>query len=152
MHRKMRAFNKKAIEDFINKQLGGMEKRKKELTEQLNTFENINIEKDIEKLVADLSSTEKEIINATEQSRDLLNILFDLREKYAQCELSYSQFYSLENQYVADIKRLYFIVHSEFNLLTMFENTQCHFCEVEIKTNNKPSYKESAHDELSRIF
>ncbi|MCC3669089.1 AAA family ATPase [Terrisporobacter mayombei] len=148
---KIRASNKKAIENFINKQLGHMEKRKRELTEQLSTFENINIEKDIEELVADLKSTEKEIINATEQSKDLLSILFDLREKYAKCELSISQFQSLKSQYIADIKRLTFIVDGESNLLTMLENTQCPFCEGEIKPNNKISYKESARGELARI-
>lgn len=148
---KIRASNKKAIENFINKQLGHMEKRKRELTEQLSTFENINIEKDIEELVADLKSTEKEIINVTEQSKDLLSILFDLREKYAKCELSISQFQSLKSQYIADIKRLTFIVDGESNLLTMLENTQCPFCEGEIKPNNKISYKESARGELARI-
>lgn len=90
-----------------------MSERRTQLQQQLKSFGKINAEDEIQKMLDNLSETEKAIVAATDESKELFSALLDYHENEAETVLTYKQFKALESQYIADIKRLTFIVESE---------------------------------------
>lgn len=103
-------------------------------------------------MLDNLSETEKAIVAATDESKELFSALLDYHENEAETVLTYKQFKALESQYIADIKRLTFIVESEQHKHRIEENTTYPFCNGTISANNKESYIEASKAELSRII
>lgn len=148
----IKATRKLSLETYINTQLQNIASRKKELNDELNIYENMDIDKEVKRLVEILDNTEKEIIHTTQRSKNLLSNIMKLHEKETECEVSYSQLQSLKSQYISDIKRLTFIVNGETIMNEMPLNKTCPFCDGEIDSNKNLSYIESARGELARIL
>lgn len=129
-----------------------MSERRTQLQQQLKSFGKINAEDEIQKMLDNLSETEKAIVAATDESKELFSALLDYHENEAETVLTYKQFKALESQYIADIKRLTFIVESEQHKHRIEENTTYPFCNGTISANNKESYIEASKAELSRII
>ncbi|MEG1410847.1 MAG: AAA family ATPase [Terrisporobacter sp.] len=151
-NKKIKVARKKAVETYINEQLSTITKRKATIDDKLKSFTDVNIEEEIEKLIGSLATADKEIVIATNRSKDLLSDLLELREKESECELSYSHYQSLKSQHIADIQRLTFIVDGESNMQNIPKNTRCPFCEGEMEIKDKESYIESSRGELARIL
>ena len=148
----IKATRKLSLETYINTQLENIASRKKELNDELNIYENMDIDKEVKRLVEILDNTEKEIIHTTQRSKNLLSNLMKLHEKETECEVSYSQLQNLKSQYISDIKRLTFIVNGETIMNEIPLNKNCPFCDGEIDSNKNLSYIESARGELTRIL
>ena len=148
----IKATRKLSLDTYINTQLENIASRKKELNDELNIYENMDIDKEVKRLVEILDNTEKEIIHTTQRSKNLLSNLMKLHEKETECEVSYSQLQNLKSQYISDIKRLTFIVNGETIMNEIPLNKNCPFCDGEIDSNKNLSYIESARGELTRIL
>lgn len=143
---------KNAVQHFINGQITEISKKREHLQHQLLDFANVDIEKEVEKLIDNLFETEKSIAAATAESKDLLGTLLSFKEKEAEIALIYSQFQSLKTQYTADIKRLTFIVEGEVHINSFSKNTSCPFCNGIIPLHQRESYIEASKAELSQII
>ncbi len=146
------AAKKSAVHNFVNARVAHMSEQRQMLEKQLSTFNGLDIEKEIQKLITNLSEAEAAISTATDESKDLLSTLMEFKEKEAEAKVIYSQFQSLKSQYVADIKRLSFIVESDAHMHSVEDNTNCPFCNGQIKPQNKESYLVASKAELSRII
>src|SRR5699024_3515189 len=107
---------------------------------------------EMQKLIDNLSETEAAIAAATEESKDLLGTLLDLKEKEAENQVTYSHFQSLRSQYTADIKRLSFIVDGEVHLHSVDKNKKCPFCDGNMQPAERKSYIKASRAELNRII
>lgn len=146
------AAKRKAVHQFVNKQIAQMSDKREQLQRQLISFGDMDIEEQIQKLLDNLSETEESIVAATEESKDLLGTLLGFKEKEAEIAMTYSQFQSLKSQYTSDIKRLTFIVEGEIHMHSVDENTNCPFCNGAIQPKQKESYIEASRAELARII
>lgn len=54
----------------------------------------------MQKLIDNLSETEEAIAAATEESKDLLSTLLNLKEKEAETKVTHSHFQALKSQYL----------------------------------------------------
>ena len=141
-----------AVRQFVNGRILQMSTKREELQEALSAYDNLDVESEIQKLIDNLSETEESIAAATEESKDLLSTLLDFKEKEAETKITYSHFQSLKSQYMADIKRLSFIVDGEVSFNSIEKNEKCPFCDGYIKPKERDSYIETAKAEMNRII
>lgn len=146
------AAKKKAVREFVNARISHMSSKREQLQKQLDLYDGVVVEVEMQNLIASLSDTEEAIAKATHESKDLLANLLDYKEHEAEIAVTYSQFQALKSQYTADIKRLTFIVDSETHLHSVEENTTCPFCNGTIKPTQRKSYIEASKAELTRII
>lgn len=143
---------KEAVRQFANGRIYQMSKKKEELQSTLSYYSDLDVEEEVQKLIDNLSEAETAIAAATEESKNLLGTLLNLKEKEAENQVTYSHFQSLKSQYTADIKRLSFIVDGEIHLHSVDENKKCPFCEGNIRPTERKSYIEASRTELNRII
>lgn len=143
---------KEAVRQFVNGRISHMSKKREELQKALSAYSYLDVEEEMQKLIDNLSETEAAIAAATEESKDLLGTLLDLKENEAENQVTHSHFQSLKSQYTADIKRLSFIVDGEAHLHSVDENRKCPFCEGNIRPTERKSYIEASKAELNRII
>lgn len=150
--KKIRKARKVAVEEYVNKKIQSATDKKKELNKQLEIFDGVDVEKEMQKIIDSLQSTEAKLSQAVEQSRKLLNQIIDLQGKSAECSLLQNRYSSLKSQYVSDIRRLSFIVNGETTLEHVPQNHTCPFCDGKLPERDKKTYIESAQAELDRIL
>ena len=143
---------KEAVRQFVNGRISQMSKKREELQKALSAYSDLDVEEEMQKLIDNLSETEAAIAAATEESKDLLGTLLDLKEIEAENQVTHSHFQSLKSQYTADIKRLSFIVDGEVHLHSVDKNKKCPFCEGNIQPAERKSYIEASRAELNRII
>ncbi len=141
-----------AVRQFVNGRITQMSKKREELQKVLFSFDNFDIELEMQKLIDNLTETEEAIVAATAESKDLLSTLLDFKEKESETKVTYSHFQSLKTQYTADIKRLTFIVDGEKHIHSLDKNKKCPFCDGNFQPKEKESYIEASRAELNRII
>lgn len=149
--KEIRVARKKAVEEYVNRKISDVSKKKEELEKKLTLFDGIDVEEKMQELIDSIQETENKIAKATEESKSILSQIVALQEDMAECNLLQERYASLRGQYVSDIKRLSFIVNGEVELKKVPHNSICPFCEGKIPTKSKKSYIESAQAELQRI-
>ena len=149
--KEIRVARRKAVEEYVNKQLSGISNRKKQLTEQLAAFADVDVEAEITRIVSEIEETDAAITQAVNSSKELLGQVLVTEEKAAECSVLLSRYQSLKSQYAADIKRLTFIVEGEVEYQNIPRVSKCPFCDGKIATHNHQSYIEASRGELARI-
>ena len=149
--KEIRVARRKAVEEYVNKQLSGISNRKKQLTEQLAAFADVNVEAEIARIVSEIEETDASITQAVNSSKELLGQILTTEEKSAECSVLLSRYQSLKSQYAADIKRLTFIVEGEVEYQSVPHVSKCPFCDGKMTTHNRQSYIEASRGELARI-
>lgn len=149
--KEIRVARRKAVEEYVNKQLSGISDRKKKLTEQLAAFADIDVDAEIAHIVSEIEETDASITQAVNNSKELLGQILTTEEKAAECSVLLSRYQSLKSQYAADIKRLTFIVEGEVEYQSVPHVSKCPFCDGKMTTHNRQSYIEASRGELARI-
>lgn len=149
--KEIRIARRKAVEEYVNKQLSGISNRKKQLTEQLAAFVDVDVEAEIGRIVSEIEETDASITQAVNSSKELLGHILTAEEKAAECSVLLSRYQSLKSQYTADIKRLTFIVEGEVEYQSIPHVSKCPFCDGKMTTHNRQSYIEASRGELARI-
>lgn len=149
--KEIRVARRKAVEEYVNKQLSGISNRKKKLTEQLAAFADIDVDAEIAHIVSEIEVTDASITQAVNSSKELLGQILTTEEKAAECSVLLSRYQSLKSQYAADIKRLTFIVEGEVEYQSVPHVSKCPFCDGKMTTHNRQSYIEASRGELARI-
>lgn len=149
--KEIRVAQRKAVEECVNKQLSGISNRKKQLTEQLASFADVDVEAEIARIVSEIEETDVSITKAVNSSKELLGQIMTTEEKAAECSVLLSRYQSLRSQYTADIKRLTFIVEGEVEYQSIPHAAKCPFCDSKMTTHNRQSYIEASRGELARI-
>ena len=149
--KEIRVARRKAIEEYVNKQLTGISDRKRQLTEQLAVLADVDVEAEILRIISEIEATDASITQAVNNSKELLGQILTTEEKAAECIVLLSRYQSLKSQYTADIKRLTFIVDGEVEYQNIPHISKCPFCEGKMSPHSRKSYIEASRGELSRI-
>ncbi len=150
--KEIRTARRKAVEDYVNSQLGNIAKRKETVTASLAAYDGIDVESEMAKIISDIKETDAAITAAVNESRDLLGKIMFAEEKASECAVLLSRYSTLRSQYTADVRRLTFIVEGETKYNKIPRNVKCPFCDGKIENHNHQSYIEAAGAELSRII
>lgn len=141
---------KKAVKEYINKELFKISERHQELLDILNNHSSIDIETEIEKIILEISLNEKKINHYIETNQKILAELYDKNNALSECNVLLNRYDELTTQYDADLKRLNFIVDGEVNLNSSFL-THCPFCDSEVEFKKNKNYIEAAKSDHKKI-
>lgn len=141
---------KNAVKAYINKELFRLSERNQELLAQLKENPNIDIAVEIEKIMAEISTNEKQINSSIEENQKILAQLYEKNENLSECNVLLNRYDELTTQYDADLKRLNFIVDGEANLNTSF-STHCPFCDGEVVVKKNQNYIDAAKSDYKKI-
>lgn len=148
-----RATQKAGVINYLNKKIQDLTEQKNNLEESIAAEAGVDIEGKIETFVAEIEKTEKEIMEASEESRRLLAQIFDLNAKLQEARYLDNSYKALRSQYRSDIKRLVFIVDGNTQGGQIKRKSNCPFCghDMDVEEESKASYVDSARAELARI-
>ncbi|MDD3888741.1 MAG: AAA family ATPase [Syntrophomonadaceae bacterium] len=148
--KKIKEARRNAIADYINKRLADFADRKTELG-KLPYLDALNLQEKVEAILDDITKTEESIAESIKHNKQLLKDIFETNEQLAECNTLYNRYQALRSQYVADIKRLTFIVEGELRKADIPANSKCPFCDGDIPVQEEQSYIDASHGELHRI-
>lgn len=150
--KEIRVARRKAVEEYVNKQLSGIADRKKVLAEQIAVFADVDVEGEIARIIADIEETDAAITQAVNDSKELLGQIMVVEEKAAECAVLLSHYKALKSQYTGDIRRLTFIVDGEVEYQSVPHSAKCPFCDGKMPVRDRTSYIEASRAELTRII
>lgn len=112
--KKIKEARKNAVIKYINDNLNNLAVRKNELIKtETQSIETIQAK--INSTLDEIAEAEGEISIAVTRSKFLSNEIYTLAEQLAECNMLHSRYKALRSQYMADIKRLTFIVEGELH-------------------------------------
>lgn len=141
---------KKAVKDYINKELFRLSERNQKLQAQVQENSKVNIEEEIKDVIAKISELELEIATAIAENQNILSELHTKNEDLAECSILLDRYEELTTQYAADLKRLNFIIDGEVNFASP-GSTKCPFCDNKINVNKNYTYINAAKSEFKKI-
>lgn len=148
-----RATQKAGVINYLNKKIEDLSEQKKKLEESLASDADIDIEAKIDEYVAEIEAVEKEIVDASEESRQLLSQIFSLNARLQEARYLGNSYKALRTQYNSDIKRLIFIIEGDAKGKQIKHKSSCPFCghDMEQQEESRTTYVDSAKSELARI-
>ena len=141
---------KNAVKAYINKELFRLSERNQELLAQIKETPNVNIEAEVEEIVAKIAEHEQQINRSINENQKILAQLHEKNENLSECNVLLDRYSELTTQYVADLKRLSFIVDGEANYSEPL-STQCPFCDSKVVTKKKHNYIDAAKSDYRKI-
>ncbi|EFV00618.1 hypothetical protein HMP0721_2435 [Pseudoramibacter alactolyticus ATCC 23263] len=148
-----RATRKAGVISYLNDKIQALSEQKKKLEESVAAEADVDVEAKIEEFVAEIERIERQIVDASEESRKLLAQIFDLNAKLQEARYLGDRYKALRTQYNSDIKRLNFIVEGDEKGKLIRHKTSCPFCghDMDEEEESRASYVDSAKAELARI-
>ena len=148
-----RATQKVGVINYLNAKIDELTKKKEALEESLGADTGIDIDHKIEEIVEEIEAIESEILSASEESKKLLEQIYTISAKMQEARYLQDRYKELRSQYMADVKRLQFIVEGRMNGADIKHKVNCPFCGHGMKPEeiDKTDYVESASAELARI-
>ncbi|MDR0696110.1 MAG: AAA family ATPase [Christensenellaceae bacterium] len=149
--KKIREARKRAVEVYVSSEITNLTEKQKELKELLKKLDPTSAETIIEKIVYELENIENLITQEAQKSQGTLAKLLAERDHIAECDLLLNRYIELRSQYIADIKRLSFIVDGEECIGKMPIPDKCPYCDSNMPKHIHTSYVEQSNNELIRI-
>lgn len=146
------ATQKTGVINYLNSKISALTEQKAKLEEALAADTDIDIDGKINDIVTQIENVEKEIVDATEESRRLLEQIFTLNARLQEARYLRDRYKALRTQYVSDIKRLAFIADGSQKSEGIAHKVNCPFCGHDMEeVQSREPYVESAKAELARI-
>ena len=148
-----RTTQKTGVINYLNEKISDLTEQKKQLEASMDTEANVDIEGKIDEFMAEIEKTEREIVDASEESRKLLALIFEYNAKLQEARYLSNSYKGLRSQYKSDIKRLAFIVDGDAKGKQIRQKPNCPFCghDMDEEEDVRTSYVDSAKAELARI-
>ena len=140
-----------AIIMYIRDKRSQLSQKREILERQLAYHDVSNIQNIIDALTAKIDNLQKNLDDATAESKKLMNEIYQQNSKLSEYNTVLFNFSSLYNQYQSDIKRLEFIVDSQLSISEQPKVTHCPFCDSALKTKPSADYISAAFVELSKL-
>lgn len=141
---------RKAIREYINKELFRLSERNQELTSILKEKSKIDIKAEAEKIIADISEYDNRLQLAIAENQNLLGELHSKNERLSECNVLLDRYNELNTQYKADIKRLSFIIDGKANMKNTYAS-KCPFCDGQVTVKSNSNYIDAAIADYEKI-
>ena len=141
---------KSAIEGFTEELLEKVNKDYPEL-EQKAKVDPTELEKNIKITLDEISNNEALLSKLFNENKALGTKLYQLDDDLAECNNLLTKYQALNTQYLADEKRLEFVIEGENHSLDLEDNMTCPFCNGKLEKGTKDSCAEAAEKELLKL-
>ena len=142
---------KDAVMGYIKETIKRLVLREEELTNLRYSYENVDLQSNMNAIVAEIENVQRQMDASIEESKQLMKSIYDNNGKLAECNTISSKFNILRKQYQSDIERLVFVVDGEQIKAQIPQNRKCPFCESSIMPHKSESYIEASKAELNHI-
>ncbi len=151
--RERRAIQKAGVIIYLNEKIQELAKRRGEIQQSIECVEDIDVEGKIDTLVKEIEAIEKSIIAASEESRQLLEQIYEVSGKLEEARFLRDRYRVLRSQYASDIRRLRFIADGDEKIGNVHRLVKCPFCDSDIQEqqDKRTSYIEASSAELERV-
>lgn len=146
------AAKRKALNNFVEGQVSGMQKRISIIEDKFPNLSEIDIDGMAEQLVQELFSVEEKINFLTDSSKNIIQQLLPFRNRETEAVVLLKQFKELETQYKGDIQRLNLVLEGEEHFGHLEKNKACPFCNNQLDPETDLEYTETIKSELRRIL
>lgn len=150
--REKKAAQKSGVIIYLSKKIDELIERRNQIEEGIAKDGDVDINLKINELLLEIENIENQILEATEESRQLLERIYTVSSKLEEARYLKDRYASLKSQYLSDIKRLHFIAEGDQRIRAYARLVKCPFCESEIQEERRQkSYEESSIAEYARI-
>lgn len=150
--KKIKEARKRAVENYIYKDISKLESRNNELNDILRNFTEEDSQLVINQLTGELSDIDKEISIQINEQNNILAQILKKQDQLAECDIRLKNYSEYRSQCIGDVERLGFIVDGENNFKKIPQLDRCPYCENQISHKQQESYSEVANKELKRIL
>lgn len=148
--KEIKAAKKNAVTAYINKELFRLSERNQELVTQIKENPNVDINQEIEEIMAQIADNEQQLNELIGENQKMLAQLNEKNESLSECNILLNRYNELTTQYESDLKRLSFIVDGEVNSGDSF-SSQCPFCDGKVVANINHNYIDAAKSDYRKI-
>jgi len=151
--RDRKATQKAGVIIYLNKKIKELTDRKGAIEESVAQEADVDISAKIDSILGEIESVEREIVDASEESRRLLGQIYTASVKLEEARFLRDRYHALRSQYNSDLKRLRFIADGDRKAGIVSRSVRCPFCDGTIKKTDKQreSYIDASSAELARI-
>lgn len=144
---------KNAVILYINEKIQDLTEKRGLLEQSLAEVDDTDVETKMESTLEEIDAIERQIYEATEHSRKLMEEIFAVSSKLEEATYLQDRYKALRTQYSSDIKRLRFIIDGEIKGTQRKRVVKCPFCEssMQDKPEQRIAYAQASQAELDRI-
>ena len=148
-----REIQRSGVVSYLRQKIKEYSEKRSEVEAAKAELGDIDIENRIKELLAELSEIEKAVIEATAESKSILEQIFAINPQLEEARLLKERYHILHTQYSADIKRLMFIADGESKSGRIKRATKCPFCNhtMAAQAQQQISYAAATSVELERV-
>lgn len=141
-----------AVKDYAHMSLTKIRERITQINSELDLWDDMDLGVEIDKLLDQIKSTEKELVNATNRSQELYAQTDELKQEQVNNEVLLSRYYALKTQLEADLRRLSFINQAEDISSSIKQPETCPFCDALLKERDAEKHEKSIRAEFEKTF
>lgn len=151
--RERRAIQKTGVIIYLNEKIQQLTRRRSEMEQSVVEIGDVDVNKEMDSIIKEIESVEKEIIKASAESRELLEQIYSISSKLEEARFLRERYKMLRSQYRSDIRRLRFIADGDTKNGNIHRLVKCPFCDNDIKEQQKKreSYILASNAELERV-
>lgn len=148
-----KAVQKTGVILYLNQKIQELTQRRGEIEQAVAKIGDVDIETEMDSIVAEVESIDQQIVSATEESRALLEQVYSISSKLEEARFLRDRYKVLKSQYNSDIRRLQFITDGEKKSNNIHRLVKCPFCDNEMREQQPThiSYIEASGAELERV-
>lgn len=151
--RERRVIQKAGVIIYLNEKIQELTKRRGEMEKAVAEIGDVDVDAKMDSIVREIEAVEKEIVEASEESRRLLEQIYSVSAKLEEARFLRERYKVLRSQYSSDIRRLRFIADGDAKGANTHRLVKCPFCDNDIKEQQpkRDSYIETSGAELERV-
>lgn len=151
--RERRVIQKAGVIIYLNEKIQELTRRRSEMEQAVAEIGDVDVDAKMDSIVSEIESVEKEIVEASEESRRLLEQIYSVSAKLEEARFLRDRCKTLHSQYSSDIRRLRFIADGDAKVANTHRLMRCPFCDNDIveQHQKRESYIEASGAELERV-
>lgn len=151
--RERRVIQKAGVIIYLNEKIQELTKRRSEMEQAVAEIGDADIDTKVDTIVLEIETVEREIVEASDESRRLLAQIYSVSAKLEEARFLRDRYRVLRSQYSSDIRRLRFIADGDAQTTGVHRLVKCPFCDngMENRQQKRDSYIEASGAELERV-
>ena len=149
--RERRIIQKAGVIIYLNEKIQELTRRRSEMEQAFAEIGDADIDAKVDNIVLEIE--EREIVEASDESRRLLEQIYSVSAKLEEARFLRDRYRVLRSQYSSDIRRLRFIADGDSKTTGVHRLVKCPFCDnaMENRQQKRDSYIEASGAELERV-
>ncbi len=148
---KTKATKRKALETYLNEQIGYIQAQKEELKQ--NAALNVSsVQEEIDTTLRTIEEHQKKLNSVLIENKEIYLKLNELNSALSEDQTLHTKYKALRSQYASDLKRLQLIIDGEAHSGEIKKPIRCPFCNGELKKHEEDSCIEAAKVEVENLI